>query len=34
MGLYDPDTGARLPVFDDRDQHLGDSLTLATLEIN
>jgi 4-amino-4-deoxy-L-arabinose transferase-like glycosyltransferase len=33
VGLYDPESGARLPVFDAGGQELGDSLTLAQLKV-
>lgn len=33
IGLYDPQDGARLPVFDANGQELGDSLTLAQIRV-
>jgi len=34
IGLYNPADGGRLPVYDAQNNHIGDSLTLATIKIN
>jgi len=34
LGLYDAITGARLPIYDATGQPLGDSLRLATVQVN
>jgi hypothetical protein len=33
IGLYDPESGQRLPIFDADGNLVGDSLLLATIEI-
>lgn len=33
VGLYDPDTGERLPVLDDQGRASDDRISLADLEI-
>lgn len=34
VGLYDPANGGRLPIYDAQNNQVGDSLVLATIQIN